>query len=72
MHPATPEFEKFLFYRGRDEARLPLQFDARRTGALTLDREGSLGRGSARSSSSASKMDVEPTATALGCDPVNE
>jgi len=43
--PPTPEFEKFLFYRGLGETRLPLQFDEGGKGALTLDRQGSLGEG---------------------------
>jgi hypothetical protein len=43
--PATPEFEKFLFYRGLGETRLPLHFDEGGKGTLTLDREESLGDG---------------------------
>jgi len=43
--PATAEFEKFLFYRGLGETRLPLRFDEGGRGALTLDREGTLGDG---------------------------
>jgi len=43
--PATPEFERFLFYRGLGETRLPLRFDEGGNGTLTLDREGSLGGG---------------------------
>ena len=43
--PPTPEFEKFLFYRGLGETRLPLRFDEAGNGALTLDRDGSLGDG---------------------------
>jgi hypothetical protein len=43
--PASPEFEKFLFYRGLGEARLPLQLDARQNGTLTLDREPTVGDG---------------------------
>jgi hypothetical protein len=42
--PASPEFEKFLFYRGLGEARLPLQLDSRQNGTLTLDREATLGQ----------------------------
>jgi hypothetical protein len=41
---ASPEFEKFLFYRGLGEARLPLQLDSRQNGTLTLDRETTLGK----------------------------
>ena len=37
--PAAPEFEKFLFYRGLGEARLPLRLDSRQNGTLTLDRD---------------------------------
>jgi hypothetical protein len=41
--PATFEFENFLFYRGLGEAKLPLQFDERRQGTLTLEYDGSPG-----------------------------
>lgn len=41
---ASPEYEKFLFYRGLGEARLPLQLDSRQNGTLTLDREATLGK----------------------------
>jgi hypothetical protein len=41
----TPEFEKFLFYRGLGETRLPLRFDEGGKGALALDRDESLGDG---------------------------
>ena len=44
-NPATPEFEKFLFYRGLGEARLPLQLDSRRNGTLALDREPTIDEG---------------------------
>jgi len=44
-NPATPEFEKFLFYRGLGETRLPLRFDETGKGTPTLDSEGSLGDG---------------------------
>jgi hypothetical protein len=40
--PATPEFERFLFYRGLGEARLPLRFDEGRDGTLTLDSDQAL------------------------------
>ncbi len=43
--PATAEFEKFLFYRGLGETRLPLRMDETGSGTLTLDRERSLGDG---------------------------
>jgi hypothetical protein len=43
--PASPEFEKFLFYRGLGEARLPLQLNARQNGTLVLDRDATLGEG---------------------------
>jgi len=42
---APAEYERFLFYRGLGEARLPLHFDSGRNGTLTLDREGTLGDG---------------------------
>jgi hypothetical protein len=45
QQPARPEFEKFLFYRGLSEARLPLHLDARHGGSLTLNREGANGAG---------------------------
>ncbi len=37
--PATAEYERFLFYRGLGETRLPLRFDEGGKGTLTLDRE---------------------------------
>jgi hypothetical protein len=43
--PASPEFEKFLFYRGLGEARLPLRLDSRQNGTLELDRDATLGDG---------------------------
>ncbi len=43
--PAPPEFEKFLFYRGLGEARLPLRLDSRQNGTLVLDRDATLGEG---------------------------
>jgi hypothetical protein len=39
------EYEKFLFYRGLGQARLPMRADTRRGGTLALDRESSLGDG---------------------------
>jgi hypothetical protein len=39
------EYEKFLFYRGLGQARLPLQADARRGGTLALDHDARLGEG---------------------------
>jgi hypothetical protein len=43
--PAPAEFEKFLFYRGLGETRLPLQFGAGHGGTLVLDRDATLGHG---------------------------
>jgi hypothetical protein len=43
--PAPAEFEKFLFYRGLGESRLPLRFAARQGGTLELDRDATLGTG---------------------------
>jgi hypothetical protein len=43
--PAIPEFERFLFYRGLGEARLPLKFDEAGNGGLTLERGEPLGDG---------------------------
>jgi hypothetical protein len=43
--PPTPEYERFLFYRGLGETRLPLRFDEGAKGSLTLDRDESLGEG---------------------------
>jgi len=42
---APPELEKFLFYRGLGEARLPLRLNSRQNGTLSLDREETLGEG---------------------------
>jgi hypothetical protein len=42
---APAEYERFLFYRGLGEARLPLHFDSRKNGTLRLDREATLGDG---------------------------
>jgi hypothetical protein len=39
------EYEKFLFYRGLGQARLPLQAHAARGGTLALDRDPTLGAG---------------------------
>jgi hypothetical protein len=44
-NPGSPEFEKFLFYRGLGEARLPLRLDSRQNGTLELDRDATLGDG---------------------------
>ena len=41
--PAPAEFEKFLFYRGLGESRLPLRFAAGHGGTLVLDRDATLG-----------------------------
>jgi hypothetical protein len=38
-NPARPEFEKFLFYRGLGEARLPLRLAAGGGGTLTLEKD---------------------------------
>ncbi len=43
--PAPAEFERFLFYRGLGESRLPLRFAAGHGGTLVLDRDPTLGRG---------------------------
>lgn len=43
--PAAAEYERFLFYRGLGEARLPLRLDARQGGTLSVDREGTIGDG---------------------------
>ena len=40
-----PEYERFLFYRGLGEARLPLRLDARQGGTLSADREPTHGEG---------------------------
>jgi hypothetical protein len=44
-NPAKPEFEKFLFYRGLGEARLPVRLDWRNNGTLELDRDTTVGDG---------------------------
>ncbi len=44
-NPAAPEYERFLFYRGLGEARLPLRLDARQSGTLTADRESTISEG---------------------------
>ncbi|HZW30837.1 MAG TPA: hypothetical protein VFF52_09035 [Isosphaeraceae bacterium] len=44
--PAGPaEYERFLFYRGLGQARLPLRAEARSGGTLALDRDPTLGDG---------------------------
>src|SRR4029077_12422010 len=43
--PAAAEYERFLFYRGLGDARLPLRLSSARGGSLTVDREPSLGDG---------------------------
>jgi hypothetical protein len=43
--PATDEYERFLFYRGLGEARLPLRFDEGEGGGLTLKCDSTLGDG---------------------------
>ena len=43
--PAAAEYERFLFYRGLGEARLPLRLDARQGGTLAADRESTIGEG---------------------------
>jgi len=43
--PAAPEYERFLFYRGLGEARLPLRLDARQGGTLSADREPTIAEG---------------------------
>jgi hypothetical protein len=42
---ARTEYERFLFYRGLGQARMPMRADARRGGTLTLESEPSLGGG---------------------------
>ena len=44
-NPAVPELERFLFYRGLGEARLPVRLNSQRDGTLELDREKTLGEG---------------------------
>ena len=43
--PAVAEYERFLFYRGLGDARLPLRLSSARGGTLNVDREPSLGEG---------------------------
>jgi hypothetical protein len=43
--PAAAEYERFLFYRGLGEARLPLRLNAERGGTLTLDHDPTLADG---------------------------
>jgi len=43
--PAAPEFERFLFYRGLGEARLPLRLDARQGGTLSAGQEPTIAEG---------------------------
>src|SRR5262249_22668413 len=43
--PPRPEFEKFLFYRGLGEARLPISMSAGDGGSLTVDPEPTLPAG---------------------------
>jgi hypothetical protein len=44
-NPPSPEFERFLFYRGLGEARLPVRLDSRQNGTLELDSDQTLGEG---------------------------
>jgi hypothetical protein len=43
--PPRPEFEKFLFYRGLGEARLPIGIRAGDGGTLTVEQDANLGAG---------------------------
>jgi hypothetical protein len=43
--PAVAEYERFLFYRGLGDSRLPLRLSSARGGTLAVDREPSLGAG---------------------------
>jgi hypothetical protein len=43
--PPAAEYERFLFYRGLGEARLPLRLDASSGGTLTLDSDPTIGDG---------------------------
>jgi hypothetical protein len=45
VEPARAEYERFLFYRGLGEARLPLRVGARDGGTLTLDRDPTVADG---------------------------
>jgi hypothetical protein len=40
--PQAPDYERFLFYRGLGESRLPLRLSARNGGTMTLDRDPTL------------------------------
>ena len=40
-----PNIERFLFYRGLGEARLPLRLEARQGGTLSADREPTIAEG---------------------------
>jgi hypothetical protein len=42
---AAPEYERFLFYRGLGEARLPLRLDAQQGGTLSADQEPTIAEG---------------------------
>ncbi len=44
-NPPSAEYERFLFYRGLGDARLPLHVEEQGNGTLTLDQEKSLGDG---------------------------
>ena len=43
--PQRAEYERFLFYRGLGEARLPVRLESRGEGTLTLDRDPTVGAG---------------------------
>src|SRR5206468_12046656 len=43
--PAVAEYERFLFYRGLGDARLPLRLSSAQGGTLTVDKEPSVGEG---------------------------
>jgi hypothetical protein len=43
--PARPEYDRFLFYRGLGEARLPLRVSARDGGTVTLDSNPAIAEG---------------------------
>ena len=43
--PAAAEYERFLFYRGLGEARLPLRLDARQGGTMSADQEPTIAEG---------------------------
>ena len=42
---SAAEYERFLFYRGLGEARLPVRLESRGEGTLTLDRDPTVGAG---------------------------